>query len=34
MNETSKITGGALDMLIANAGFIPDYSRFDPIHIL
>ncbi|OTB01940.1 hypothetical protein M426DRAFT_63096 [Hypoxylon sp. CI-4A] len=32
--ETSKITGGAIDYLIGNAGYISTYDAFDPIGYL
>jgi NAD(P)-dependent dehydrogenase (short-subunit alcohol dehydrogenase family) len=31
---TSKITGGKLDVIIANAGLIPKWSPFDPLSVL
>lgn len=32
--ETSRITGGSLDYLIANATYLPTWDAFDPISVL
>ena len=32
--ETATITGGGLDYLIANAGFISSFDSYDPIGVL
>ncbi|KAI2630418.1 hypothetical protein GGS26DRAFT_559334 [Hypomontagnella submonticulosa] len=33
-SETSTITGGAIDYLIGNAGYVPKYDAYDPIGYL
>ncbi|RYP78227.1 hypothetical protein DL771_000704 [Monosporascus sp. 5C6A] len=32
--ETAKITGGSLDYLVANAGYVSQFDAFDPIGVL
>ena len=32
--ETSKITGGTLDYLIANAAYVSEFDAYDPIGVL
>jgi NAD(P)-dependent dehydrogenase (short-subunit alcohol dehydrogenase family) len=32
--EISKITGGSIDYLVSNAGYIPLFDSFDPIDYL
>jgi hypothetical protein len=34
VDETSKITGGKLDYIIANAGLVSSWSAYDPLSVL
>ena len=32
--DTAKITGGRLDYLIGNAGYVSEFDAYDPIGVL
>ncbi|KAI4861822.1 hypothetical protein F4820DRAFT_451600 [Hypoxylon rubiginosum] len=34
VEDTAKITGGSLDYLIANAGYVSQFDAYDPIGVL